>query len=128
MTALWPPYVTPEDWRDDAACRDTPTGMFFDMWGHNERDAKRLCAACPVKAKCLDAAMRAEKGVREVRYRIGIWGGTNGDERAALERARREEAACMTSTDTPCSTACTPPCRLCGRSASSLRTAAGSAT
>lgn len=55
-------------WETEAACRDLDTGLFFsddvDEIGH----AKRICLACPVRTRCLDAAV--ERGEQ-----FGIWGG-----------------------------------------------------
>lgn len=41
--------------------------------------AKRLCATCPVKQQCLEAAL--ENG------EVGVWGGTTEQERRHLLRA-----------------------------------------
>jgi len=70
------------------ACRGTDVTVFFGPDGERqpereirERQAKALCASCPVRGECLGYAVsRPEK--------YGTWGGLNEDERAA-ERRRR---------------------------------------
>lgn len=51
------------DWRDQAACKDTPTEVFFTV----ERTAEALavCQGCPVRVPCAAAG----------RHEVGIWGG-----------------------------------------------------
>ncbi|TMK81786.1 MAG: WhiB family transcriptional regulator, partial [Actinobacteria bacterium] len=48
-----------------------------------EAEALSICATCPVRAQCLDYAIRN-------RETYGIWGGTTPDQR---RRIRREHAA-----------------------------------
>ena len=77
-------------WHDDAACADHPKEVFF---GHEEREglkrhrptltvtevreAKAICAQCPVKQQCLDHALEFDE-------RHGIWGGTTPSERRMM--------------------------------------------
>jgi WhiB family transcriptional regulator, redox-sensing transcriptional regulator len=79
-------------WHDRAACSGTAMLLFFGPDGETqvereirERDAKAVCASCPVLAECLDDALRS--GVKH-----GIWGGLNVQERSR-ERRRRARAA-----------------------------------
>ncbi len=51
----------------------------------NVREAKKICAGCPVKEQCL------EYGLTHVEY--GVWGGLTANERRTLNRKRRAEAA-----------------------------------
>ena len=44
-----------------------------------ERRAKSICAACPVRQRCLEYAIAADE-------RYGIWGGLTKDERRMLRR------------------------------------------
>lgn len=44
-----------------------------------ERDAKKVCASCPVRDQCLDLALTQHES-------YGIWGGLNETERRALLR------------------------------------------
>jgi WhiB family redox-sensing transcriptional regulator len=70
-----------------AACRDTGVMMlFFGPDGERpaareirEGKAKAVCALCPLRAECLENALRHPA-------RHGIWGGLNGEELAAERR------------------------------------------
>ncbi len=71
-----------------AACGGTTAELFFGPEGETpqqreirEAKAVAVCAACPVRAQCLDYALRNS-------MRDGIWGGLNREERAR-ERRRR---------------------------------------
>lgn len=57
------------------------TDLFYPARGDNDgfHAAKAVCDRCPVKAECLEFAMRFEETE-------GIWGGTCGRERRALRR------------------------------------------
>ena len=55
-------------WELQAACRDLDTTLFFSDDLDDISDAKRICLSCPVRARCLDAAV--ERGEQ-----YGIWGG-----------------------------------------------------
>jgi WhiB family transcriptional regulator, redox-sensing transcriptional regulator len=71
-------------WRDVAACRDADPDLFFPtgMTGPALRDldeAKRICRACPARARCLSWAL--DHGVTD-----GVWGGTTADERRGIRR------------------------------------------
>lgn len=73
-------------WHESAACRSTPhhevePDIFFPEPDEMDRirAAKALCAQCPVRATCLDAAL--ENGDRD-----GIRGGMTEEERDPLHR------------------------------------------
>jgi WhiB family transcriptional regulator, redox-sensing transcriptional regulator len=75
-------------WQDRAACAGLDVQLFFaqDSKRSQEREireakAKAICALCPVRAQCLDYALKNS-------IRHGIWGGLNKEERAR-ERRRR---------------------------------------
>jgi WhiB family redox-sensing transcriptional regulator len=70
-------------WTAQAACRGTDTEIFFPVTPDEEAEALSICATCPVRAQCLDDAIRN----REI---YGIWGGTTPEQR---RRIRRERAA-----------------------------------
>lgn len=77
------------DWRENAACRDTEPELFFPVTelGPGARQvaqAKAVCGACPVRAKCLSYALG--NGLT-----AGIFGGATEGERRNL--ARRSRAA-----------------------------------
>lgn len=64
-------------WHQAAACRGCDPDLFFPTRGAATKAIKAICARCPVRSECLDAALvNAE--------RWGIWGGLS-------ERARRKE-------------------------------------
>ena len=77
------------DWREDAACSGRELVLFFGPDGERarerqirEREARAVCATCPVRAECLTFAVeRPEK--------YGTWGGANEDERALIRRRLR---------------------------------------
>ena len=91
-------------WQDRAACRDTDPDVFFPPCRHHGQRgdtcricggntstpveswtpiaARAICATCPVRRPCLDAAVdRHEQN--------GIWAGAGGDIMRLLRRARR---------------------------------------
>lgn len=65
-------------WRDRAACRGTE----LDQWFPRQANASTLqtCHGCPVRAECLDEALRHELPTT----RAGIWGGLTASARAAI--------------------------------------------
>lgn len=66
-------------WWERAACRGTDPEMFFPPpCAAPPRVAKRICAGCPVRAKCLEYALANGE-------RHGIWGGLSANERAILK-------------------------------------------
>lgn len=68
-------------WRAHGECRKHPELDFHPVRGGNQHHAiaplLEVCARCPVRDACLEAAM-----VHRERY--GIWGGTTGKDRRAL--------------------------------------------
>jgi WhiB family transcriptional regulator, redox-sensing transcriptional regulator len=61
----------PMDWRDGAACRHRDPELFFPEGTAGPAllqadQAKRVCQCCPVRALCLDFALRHGLG-------FGIW-------------------------------------------------------
>ncbi|GAA3025395.1 WhiB family transcriptional regulator [Actinokineospora globicatena] len=70
------------DWRVRATCRDEdPDGLF--VRGAEQRKAKMVCIACPVRTECLSEAL-------DNRIEFGVWGGMTERERRALLRRRPE--------------------------------------
>jgi WhiB family redox-sensing transcriptional regulator len=72
-------------WRDAAACRHADPDLFFPIGQTGPAlqqidEAKRICQACPVRARCLDWAL--DHGVVS-----GVWGGATEQERHAMRRA-----------------------------------------
>lgn len=79
-------------WQSRAVCSGARACLFFGPDGETEperrireRQAKAVCAACPIRGGCLDYAL-------EHHVRAGIWGGLNEHERFA-ERLRRAHRA-----------------------------------
>lgn len=72
------------DWRRDAACRSVDTALFFpgSATARQTKQAKRICAACPVRDECLTYALTAPE-------KYGIWGGLTADERDRKRRRKR---------------------------------------
>ena len=79
-----PPLTdAPDDsWRLSALCAETDPEAFFPEKGGSVLAAKRVCAACPVQAECLQFALTQD-------VRFGIWGGLSERERRRLRRQRR---------------------------------------
>src|SRR5690554_4295589 len=84
---LGAPGVRPADtdddgvlaWQSDALCAQTDPEALFPGKGGSTRDAKRICAACEVKAQCLEYALQNDEG-------FGIWGGLSERERRKLRK------------------------------------------
>jgi WhiB family redox-sensing transcriptional regulator len=75
---------TPAPWRqptwvEDAICAQTDPELFFPNKGGNPEPARRICAQCPVQAKCLELAILDPS-------LDGIWGGTTYRDRIELRR------------------------------------------
>lgn len=72
-------------WTAVAACRGMDPATFFPRRGAPTREAKAVCARCPVKAECLRSSL--EEGER-----FGIWGGFSERERRRLRRRLNDGA------------------------------------
>jgi WhiB family redox-sensing transcriptional regulator len=79
----------PDLWREDAACRDLDTAIFFPETDDDVAAAKAVCATCPVRESCLEFAL-------VTRQDDGVWGGLDENERRRVRR-RRQEAARKTA-------------------------------
>jgi WhiB family transcriptional regulator, redox-sensing transcriptional regulator len=83
----------PMGWQFRALCRGEDSALFFPPHTLETREdkqdregrAKAICAACPVRAECLDYAL-------EIREPYGIWGGLNELERRLVLRQRERRA------------------------------------
>jgi hypothetical protein len=64
-------------WQRRAACRTEDPESFFPEWDGAARAAQAVCAGCPVRAECLDYAIK--RGITH-----GIWGGLTEQERRPL--------------------------------------------
>ncbi|MGW0816708.1 WhiB family transcriptional regulator [Streptomyces viridiviolaceus] len=79
------------EWLRRAACVDEDPELFFPVGttGPALRDiaaAKHVCARCPVTTPCLTFAL-------SMGQTSGVWGGTCEEERVALLRTTRDDAA-----------------------------------
>jgi WhiB family redox-sensing transcriptional regulator len=71
-------------WQDQASCLGMDPDLFFPERGASTRDAKAICAACPVRVECLEFALsNGEK--------FGIWGGMSERERRRVRRMRAQQ-------------------------------------
>jgi WhiB family redox-sensing transcriptional regulator len=69
-------------WQQDAECVHHAGRVdFFPARGESVRDAKAVCASCPVREQCLDFALR-------LKVAHGVWGGLSERERRSLRRER----------------------------------------
>jgi WhiB family redox-sensing transcriptional regulator len=71
-----------EPWMAKGLCRSERPSTFFPSDGVGVEVARRICAECPVKAPCLEYALR--NGIDH-----GVWGGTSERERRRIARRRR---------------------------------------
>ncbi len=81
-------------WHHDAACRREDPELFFPIGSTGPallqvREAKRVCAGCPVRSACLEWAVMS--GIDH-----GVWGGLSEDERRALTRRNRRRQVTST--------------------------------
>ena len=66
-------------------CREVHPSLFFPSDGVGVEVAKQVCLDCPVKAPCLEYALRN-------RIDHGVWGGASERERRRILRQRRVAA------------------------------------
>jgi len=66
-------------WHRRAACRGIGPSTFFPKRGGNGREARAICARCPVTEQCLSYAMADDDTV-------GMWAGTSSNERVHLSK------------------------------------------
>ena len=77
------------EWQLDAACAGMDVSQFYGpdnergmAVARRERQAKAICARCPVIAECLKQALDTNEP-------YGVWGGMTADERACTPRGRK---------------------------------------
>ena len=73
MTVL----LMPPPWTERASCAEVGDYLFYPGTGESTAPARRVCAACPVRAACLDDAL-------ETGDYIAVRGGLSGEERRLL--------------------------------------------
>ena len=94
MALTLPVTMENEDWRVDAACRDTDPDLFFPVGTTGPAieqiaSAKTVCGECDAQAECLEFALATNQD-------SGVWGGTSEEERRKLRKAwlaRRRKAS-----------------------------------
>jgi WhiB family redox-sensing transcriptional regulator len=69
-------------WHDRANCKGANADLFFPERGASTRTAKAICRECPVRAECLEFALRSGE-------KFGIWGGLSERERRRVRRERQ---------------------------------------
>jgi len=69
----------PLAWQSDSLCAQTDPEAFFPEKGGSTRDAKKICASCEVRTRCLEYALQNDE-------RFGIWGGLSERERRKLRK------------------------------------------
>jgi WhiB family redox-sensing transcriptional regulator len=79
------------EWVHRAKCKDEDPELFFPIGTTGPAaaqidEAKAICMQCQVRVECLDWALATGQDA-------GVWGGMSEEERRALRRARRREAA-----------------------------------
>ncbi|MGN7137299.1 WhiB family transcriptional regulator [Streptomyces pseudogriseolus] len=75
-------------WAARAACQGRDLSLFFSDAEQKVRQAKAICAACPVRRECLDEALRAEATISAA----GVFGGLTADERNEVAAQRPSES------------------------------------
>jgi len=109
--------VRHQDWRDDAACRGMDANLFFPPEKGADsvrltREAKAVCAGCPVRTQCLQFALSSPE-------RHGVFGGLDDRERRNMKPARTGPPLCgnglhvMTAENTYTEPGAGPRCRAC---------------
>jgi WhiB family transcriptional regulator, redox-sensing transcriptional regulator len=79
------------EWVHRARCKDEDPELFFPVGTTGPaaaqiEEAKAICMQCEVRVQCLEWSLATGQD-------SGVWGGLSEEERRALRRARRREAA-----------------------------------
>ena len=72
-------------WMLAGKCRELDPNEFFPSDGTGVTKARSICSDCPVKAPCLEYALRN-------RIDHGVWGGTSERERRRILKRRKVDA------------------------------------
>lgn len=75
----------PEPWMYEGLCGQVDPDLWHPEKSGSAREAKRICAACPVADLCLRYALDHGES-------WGVWGGKSPQEREALAPVESEEA------------------------------------
>ena len=77
----------PLEWMTGGVCAQVDPDLWFPEKGGSTREAKALCARCPVRPECLGYALAHDE-------RFGVWGGASERDRRRIKRtATRSHAA-----------------------------------
>ncbi len=76
--------IESDEWRRNAACRDTDPDLFFPVGTTGPAieqiaNAKAVCQQCEAQTACLEFAIATNQD-------SGIWGGTSEEERRQLRK------------------------------------------
>ena len=71
--------TTPPEWMTDGVCAQVDPELWFPEKGGSTREAKQLCARCPVHPECLAYALTNDE-------RFGVWGGASERDRRRMKR------------------------------------------
>ncbi|AVO21663.1 WhiB family transcription factor [Mycobacterium phage MooMoo] len=74
-----------EEWADRAVCQTTDPESFYPEKGSSTKDAKQVCAGCPVRVECLQWALDNNE-------EFGVWGGYSERERRKIKRGELNPA------------------------------------
>lgn len=90
---MTPGPLLPGPWAEQALCAQADPDAWFPQESQQAvaAAAKRICAACPVTAECLEHALSGADTWRGIT--TGIWGGTTPRQRARIRRQRKQAAA-----------------------------------
>jgi WhiB family redox-sensing transcriptional regulator len=84
-------YTTWEKFWEGAACAGSDTNLFFDPDDdrltkrertYRENAAKRICASCPIKPRCMNYAITHNQQ--------GVWGGLTEKERIQRQKVAKQ--------------------------------------
>ncbi len=79
------------DWREQALCAQSDPEMWFPEGDHRitqGRQAKAICAKCPVQTQCLEEALANND-------MFGVWGGLTASERHRIRKPAVQRTHCV---------------------------------
>jgi len=83
----------PPAWMTGGVCAQVDPDLWFPEKGGSTREAKALCARCPVHPECLAYALAHDE-------RFGVWGGASERDRRRMKRtATRPQGASVRALD-----------------------------
>lgn len=78
------------EWMERAACAQIGGDLWYADEGqaNYRKEAKEICAGCPVQTECLTYALEVEAADPRTSFRYGIWSGTTPNQRHELAKKR----------------------------------------